>query len=51
MLGGSSSRSQGGGLLEAEATKPGGRRRRARLRLEELSAWGTFAKSQKQKVK
>ena len=51
MLGGSSSRSQGCGLLEAGAAEPGGRRRRARLLLEELSAWGTFAKSQKQKVK
>ena len=48
MLGGSSSRSQGGGLLEAGAAEPGGWRRRARLLLECL---GNFCKKPKTKSK
>ena len=47
MLGGSY-RSQGGGLLEAGAAKPGGRRRKARLLLECL---GNFCKKLKTKSK
>ena len=48
MLGGSSSRSQGGGLLEAGAAEPRGRRRRAQLLLECL---GNFCKNPKTKSK
>ena len=48
MLGGSSSRSQGGGLLEAGAAEPGRRRRIARLLLECL---GNFCKNPKTKIK
>ena len=48
MLGGSSSRSQGGGFLEAGAAEPGGRRRRARPLLECL---GNFCKNPKTKSK
>ena len=48
MLGGSSSRSQGGGLLEVGAVEPGGRRRRGRLLLECL---GNFCKKPKTKSK
>ena len=46
MLGGSLSRSQGGGLLEAGAAEPGGRRRR----LEELGNL-QFANLEETKIK
>ena len=48
MLGGSSSRSQGGGLLEAGSAEPGGRRIRGRMLLECL---GNFCKKPKTKSK